>query len=874
MPLLKWSFFIFIAFTTHRATFTTAHTIASPIMCQLHDKLDFIFKDGDYILIGIIPLSYVGYQTAHLMVAESIVYAVEEANKRLLPNGSSIGYYIYDSKDPYLFETLTEILLKVALGDSRMFESSSIPQNSCYCPTSFSQTDKIIGVIGAETSHSTAFISSMISFTQFPIVSYWATSIEFNDRELYPRVFRTISDNGQLAMVLVKVLQELDIQLVSILSSDEQYGRSGRQQLLKYLKEANICVDLDVLIELPMTEKFSSDIIRNMMKRDELLSVAQTFIIFAWSDVAQDLLIAASSLKYYNATWLLSTFDSLENGESIDSKVLDGTITAVADSGVYKDFYDHFWGHLSSDLPHVLPGWTHKYQDQMGIETVINMASDMTTLFYLPGYVRNAVFAFASATATFIDENNCTSSSCNLNLYSFVENYLKVTSFPGIDDENNITFNANGALKDPHFRVYDIFRDPEKTITFKEVAKTVAGKLVYLDNKTHWVNERLKVYPSKCTKDCAAGEQPHMDIGPLCCWICRKCKEGDIKGNVGLNQCTRCPSNYSNEERTDCLYFQKVIFSDFSIIHNTFLVIASSGVLLCAVATLIILNHRSKPYVRAIDIRYSLFQIQTQTVLFLVAIYVVSTETSVLTCHVQYFILAPLFTMVFSFLLAKSERLISVFKAKIRLSRRDILINTSKTYMLIFITVVLDVLITYVIYMHLESDIVHTDYTPQTLQKDVYCIGRDIIYCKSIYIALILIISGVQAFRSRKLPSRYNETYSLMSVIVTSFLGMFVFGFAVRFTILSYTKYALLLNFGFVISNVCILLLTYYVKFFRHFRRRKMRESRMKGGVNHRGINFEMYLKNYKPKLRQRLSPRKTNKRQEIRPVYRMKADM
>ena len=809
------------------------------------------------------------------MVAESIVYAVEEANRHLLPGESSIGYYIYDSKDPYLFETLTNILLKIALGDSRTFESSLPQQDSCLCPATFAQKSKIIGVIGSETSHSTAYISSMISFTSIPIVSYWATSIEFNDRELYPRVFRTISDDGQLAMILVQVLQELGIHFISILSSDEQYGRSGRQELLKYLKEAGICVDLDIRIELPMSNKLSLDIIQNLIRRGEVLSVRQTFIIFAWSDVAQDLLTSASYLKFHNATWLLSSFDSLENGGSIAPEVLDGTITAVADSGVYTDFYKHFWGHLSSDTPHSLPGWTHKYQDQMGIETVINMASDMTTRFYLAGYVRNAVFAFTSATATFIEENNCTNSQCDLQLHFFVEDYLKVTSYPGLDGED-ITFDANGALKNPQFRVYDIFRNPEKTITFKEIARTVSGKLLYLENTTHWVSRRLREHPSKCTVNCAPGEQPSIDIGPLCCWICRKCSEGTFKENIGLNQCTQCPSNHSNDERTDCLHFEKVVFSDFRVVYITFLVIASTGVVLCAVAMLWILNHRSQRYIRAMDIRYSLFQIQTQMTLFLVTIYVVSTGTTSFTCHLQYFFSAPLFTMVFSFLLAKSERLISIFKAKIRMSRRDILINTSKTYLLIFITVTVDILTTSVIYIHLDRAIVHIEYVPETLEKEVYCVGRDVIYCKSVYLALILVVSSVQAFRSRKLPPAYNETYSLMSVILSSFLTVFVFGFAVRYATISYTKYALFLALGFVISNFSILLLTYYLKFLKHYRRTRTRKSRLKSGGlhHHRGINFEMYLKTYKPKLRPKTLTRKTDAGEVIRPVYRMKTDL
>ena len=502
-----------------------------------------------------------------------------------------------------------------------------LPEGGCFCPPSLAKRP-IIGFIGSETSHSTDYISSFTSFTDLPIISYWATSIGFNDRQLYPRVFRTISDDGQLALVLVEVLKKLEITFVSIISTDEQYGRSGRHELLKYLKEAGICVDIDIQIQLPMRATLPKDIITDVIKREKLMGVRQTYIIFAWSDIATVILEQASIQKFHNATWLLSSFNSISNGELIDPEVLDGAITAVANAGIYHDFYQHFWGHLSSKTPHILPDWTYKYESEMGSKTVFEKVNDMTTKYYLAGYVRNAVFAFGTSILNYIKNRNYTGGKCANDQFEakdYFENYVSNMSFKGINGEW-ISFNRNGALNYPHFRVYDIFRHPQDILRFKEIAKTNDGTLTYMKNRTHWVSKEITGNPntrqSTCSSStCRAGEMPFMDIGPLCCWVCRKCDSGFAKEDKGLQQCTRCPSNYSDPSRQTCLVFHRVKMSDYGIIYIVFLSFTVTGICLSVLLVLLIIRYRTEKFVRAMDIKKSLFQIHVQLVLFLVTVY-------------------------------------------------------------------------------------------------------------------------------------------------------------------------------------------------------------------------------------------------------------
>ena len=816
------------------------------------DDLNYLHKDGDYIIISLVPLSYPTYQTSHLLIVESIVYAINDANRNLLKttnrqNSSpvSLGYFIYDTVDVYLFETITKILLRVMLGTSLLHDFFLEEQIGCYYPSTLTNRP-IIGFIGSETSHSTDFLSSFTSFTDLPIISYWATSIEFNDRQQYPRVFRTISDDGQLALTLIEVLKKLAITFVSIISTDEQYGRSGRQELLRYLKEANICVDIDIQIQLPMKATIPIDIIRHAVKREkQLLGVRQTFIIFTWSDITTTILEQASIQRFHNATWLLSSFDGISNGELIDPEVMNGAITAVADSGIYEDFYDHFWGHLSSPTPHSLPEWTYKYENEMGIKPIIEQVNDMTTKYYLAGYVRNAVFAYGTSIKNYIkDHSNCTDAKCSkrttqqFNVSDYFENYVNNLTFKGIHGES-ISFNKNGALSYPHFRVYDIFRDAQNVIQFKQVAKMEEGTLRYKDSQTHWIDREItdkNKNKSTCSTTCGPGEMPFMNIGQLCCWLCQKCKNGYAKANQGLEQCTQCPSGFSDQDRQSCLIFRKVKMSDYQTVYIVFLSVTVTGVCLSIFMVLLIIGYRTEKFVRAMDIQKSLFQIHVQLVLFLLTIYLNVSEVDDMSCHVYYFGLSPIFTMVFSFMLAKSERLISIFNAKTRFSKREVMINNSKTYLLILVTISVDILITSVVYVGNHDRIIEIKYTPQDLEKEVYCIGNDLIYVKSLYLFLILFVSSIQAFRSRNLPPRYNESRSLLFINACSFVSMLLFGIARGYDIFKGMEKMVYLSLSISITNLNILLCTFYLKFLKHLfhgiQKRKLSKQMMnEGGV-------------------------------------------
>ena len=511
-------------------------------------------------------------------------------------------------------------------------------------------------------------------------------------------------------------------------------------------------------------------------------------------------------------------------------------------------------------MPHVLPEWTYKYEKKMGLKTVIEMVSDMTTRYYLAGYVRNAVFAYGTSVTNYMKANqsNCTvdaikNEKCGFDIKEYFENHLKPVSFKGLEGES-IGFNEFGALNYPHFRVYDIFRDPQTVIRFKEVARTDRGKLVYPNNGTHWIAKDIEdqsELKSNCSSVCGAGEQPFRDIGPNCCWICQKCKPGFAKEKPGLEQCHHCQSNYSKADGKECLVFEDALMSDFEEMYIVFLVITVTGICLSVALILLIMAYRTRRFVRAMDINFSLFQIHVQLALFLVSVYVVVGETDSLQCHVYYFVLSPIFTMTFSFLLAKSEKLISIFNSKYRFSKRDLFINNSKTYFLILITIAIDVLITSVVYLQNTDQLVQTDYNPDTLRREVYCVGGDLVYIKSIYCFLILLVASVQAFRSRNLPPRYNESKSLLFIIVASFLSVFSMSFMMRFLMKKKPfEDKLYTALGKSISNICILIFTFYFKFIDYLMQQKFR-----GGSRRRGgINFDNFLKTYTEDMERRKS--------------------
>ena len=142
---------------------------------------------------------------------ESMTYAVDVINNRndILLN-VSLGYEIRNSCDN---EDITLWTMLTLTSPSRNAEFAEI------CPGYFREkSDKVVAVIGPLTSTSSLLAAKVGGLYGVPVISYWATSDELSDTEIFQFLLRTISpDRFQVGAIIDFNSLQLEIHRVVLL---------------------------------------------------------------------------------------------------------------------------------------------------------------------------------------------------------------------------------------------------------------------------------------------------------------------------------------------------------------------------------------------------------------------------------------------------------------------------------------------------------------------------------------------------------------------------------------------------------------------------------------------------------------------------------
>ena len=176
-----------------------------------------------------------------LCLASLSAYTVNEAATILNETGL-LEYVGYDSCSYDNRDVLTASLLDLMLDKRNLPEHLQKRDNSngtCYC-TNHSIKNSIIGVVGLPLSTNSKYVSTVLSVDQIPVISYFATSVELSKKDIYPNFLRTILPDKFQAKLITEILLYYNWTYVSIIATDESYGRLGRAELhrtpSKYLR--------------------------------------------------------------------------------------------------------------------------------------------------------------------------------------------------------------------------------------------------------------------------------------------------------------------------------------------------------------------------------------------------------------------------------------------------------------------------------------------------------------------------------------------------------------------------------------------------------------------------------------------------------------
>jgi len=767
--------------------------------CSFIDYLNgTLVRNPPFVIIGFVPLRMkTAYFDNHIpssygmVVSEAMKFAITEANKKIMPKDLQLSYIIFDDCGESQTKIILQILLKI------LFDF--IPKCDC------SGEELPIGTVGPYSSASSKLLSELSSPISFPIISYQASSVELDDKVLYPRFLRTFPTDGLFTHMIADLLVNFNWTFVSVITADTAYGWYGRNALLKRFHNRSICVDIDAMFSVPYNEKEVTSILEKLNKHR--IYKSKIVVLYASNEAATYLLDFASLLFVHDVTWILTDGSSI-NEILLDShrqRILYGGFTALAFGGEYKEFESYFMH--SEEVIH--ERWVNNFVDSLihdpykdlGIDYPSKMYDINFTFLsslYAANFVRNAVFSYAHA----FKEYSKRHSSYNSTL--FFNDFLKPVQFDL--DNRSINYDKFGNAQNVTFHIINM-GDNGFLQKIGEWSQDRGFQINKHTSDIFWVNGLDSPPVFVCSEECRPGFYPVYDEGKICCWVCVQCVEGTFKANYGQDQCLLCPEKISNRNNTACLSYRWISIFDYSIYKYFLIPLCTMSTLIVLGLILIWIKKRNHPIVKASNFQLSITQLVFHLLLVICIPVVTAVRNTSFMCVFRPLTYGTLKIGILTLMTIRAEALVKAFNTKVKITRQDVFITKTITISYVVLTTATNVSIIVILTCvrdYPKFIILH----PQELEKEYTCGNVDIVLSQFLAIIIVLITCTARAFRARNLPNKFNESRLILVCVLMCLLYFGILALMMANTITATLK-GCLYACVFAISNVTIVLVLF-----------------------------------------------------------------
>ena len=297
----------------------------------------------------------------------------------------------------------------------------------------------------------------------------------------------------------------------------------------------------------------------------------------------------------------------------------------------------------------------------------------------------------------------------------------------------------------------------------KQISSLVYSKDLFMPWKCEQCTSRTMFEPVCHNRNCSDGFYP-VYISRGCCWICQLCYPGFVKKSEGQHGCSKCPTDsIPNENRTKCskIQYQYFIISDFQ--QLTAIVLCSIGIVYTLCFLTVFLFYKNTPIVKSSNLTLSVSQLLLHLIMsFHLGMTIFEQKKWI--CFTHSISGGYLLRFIMSIYIAKTNQLLKIFKSSAKIERNIGSALKEASFPMVYICA--NGFIT-VIHLTLYRKYDYGIYQAKDpLLRYNYCNMASYFYIDTSFVIILSIISSVQAFLARKLPSNFNETYYI-------FLGMF-----------------------------------------------------------------------------------------------------
>ncbi|PVD24296.1 hypothetical protein C0Q70_14767 [Pomacea canaliculata] len=287
---------------------------------------------------------------------------------------------------------------------------------------------------------------------------------------------------------------------------------------------------------------------------------------------------------------------------------------------------------------------------------------------------------------------------------------------------------------------------------------TWADSLLDLDlSKIIWAGGTMDIPRSRCSEPCEEGEIKNIQKGEQCCWICTKCNPWEYIRDE--KTCESCPEGrwpYAN--KTGCFQLEVQHMTWGSIYAILPMALASVGIGCTVFVIVLFTMFNNTPVVMASGRELSYMLLSGCVVCYVMTFVLLATPSTV-SCGAQRFGVGFGFSIVYSSLLIKTNRISRIFESARRSAKRPPFISPKSQIVMTCVLIAMQVLFTsvWLLVEHPGTRLHHPDSRePVIILK---CSSDDISFLVSlVYNILLIIICTVYAVKTRKIPENFNES--------------------------------------------------------------------------------------------------------------------
>ena len=712
----------------------------------------------------------------HIQYLEAMILAIHNINSNdsFLP-GVTLAYEIRDTcinTNFALEQTLHFITEERALGNGKR--------------------GSVSGVIGTPFSFTSVAVANLLRLFQIPQISYAASAEELSDKSRYDYFLRTSAPDSLQARAIADIIINFNWTYIIAIHSDDTYGKGGITSLINELKSSNSSLHICITATIAVSDSTDYDQIMESIDQ-EWIANSSVIVLFGHIANAEALFEAAlrreavnKEFAERNITWIGSS--SWGNNEPLQyNRLIHGLLSTVVEVPPNKEFEDHFLSlHPSNNSanPWFNEYWEEMFNCSLGGRSdadkcdLDNQALSQSMLYDQGTFVSltiDAVYAFAHAIHNMqqdhcpggrglcpeiLEESNFLKGGA-INGELLLE-YLYRVSFEGASAER-IEFDKNGDMSGS-YEIINLQIDSNGHFSYLTVGRWDGSDTEHGMSLTFSRNVNIQwkhslngsdVPISVCSQPCHGGEyhQPVVNK-PECCWTCKQC-EGARQVGDGF-ECHECNLGYRpSENKSTCIYIQPSFLKWSDPLAIVVIMLAILGIAATTFVSVVFFVYNRERIIKASSRELSTVLLCGIMLCYLLPFIYVAKPSPVL-CAIRRFGIGFCFSVCFSSLLVKTNRIHRIFNRKSESIEAPPLISPQSQLFITAVLVALQMAIA-VVWLVVEKPstvLVYSDFNTDLLCGENPYTGFSVTLA---YNFLLLIVTTYFAFRTRKVPQNFNE---------------------------------------------------------------------------------------------------------------------